>query len=229
MVACITKAQQSGFAVTGGIGTYKLSGLKNYQIELTGRMPVDVKNFSNFPAYTSYKINLFKQKTSGIKYGVAFAFSTSGAHANYTDISGYLNLDQSISAYQLNTNASYRMINGNYIDLFATGYMGLSYVRDVTIFNISTYYYYNNNQLVLSAISPFLELGLEGLYNLSKISVGIEGGYLIDAGSKFKVGEESYPESLVSISPSQEIKSAMSGFRMGLKFILWFNTDIIEE
>lgn len=225
--------QQSGLSVTGGIGTYELSDLKTYHNDLLTRLPVEARAFAYFPPFTSFRINLYRQELSGLKYGLVYAYSASGAHANYTDYSGYLDLDQEIAAYQFGASAGYRLL---LIDFFVTqfeisayGDLRLSYVKDKVMMNISTSYYYENNTLNLKTFSPGAELGLEAVFNFGTVSLGVEGGYFVDAGTKFRAGEQSHPESSISLVPSGELRTDMSGFRAGLKLIKRFSLEVFAE
>ncbi|MEX0988391.1 MAG: hypothetical protein WD052_13015 [Bacteroidales bacterium] len=221
------KGQSSGISITGGVGTYELLDLKSYQDVLIERLPVDAMPFEYFPLYTNIRINLIKQHSPALKYGLIYGFSTTGAHANYSDYSGYLNLDQNLSAYQFGATAGYRLLNIDFFitqfELFAYGDIRLGYVRDHVTMNIATTYYYEYNTLKLTSVSPMAEVGLEAMFRIKKISVGVEGGYLFDSGRNFKAGEESQPFSSVSLRPPGDLRSGMSGFRGGLKFVLWFN------
>jgi hypothetical protein len=227
--------QQSGLSITGGIGSYALGDLKTYHNDLLTRLPVEAGAFAYFPPFTNIRVNLFRQELSGLKYGLVYAFSSSGAHANYTDFSGSLNLDQEITSYQVGASAGYRLLN---IDFFVTqfeisayGDLRLSYIRDKVMLDINAprYYYYENNNLNLKAFSPGAELGLDAVFNFSMVSLGIEGGYYFDAGTKFTAGEQSNPESNVSLVPSGEPRTDLSGFRAGIKVVKRFSLEMFEE
>ena len=227
------KGQFAGFSITGGMGTYDLSTLKTYHDALLPRMPVEVRGFDYFPPFTNIRITAFKQKTERLNYGLVFAYSATGAHANYTDYSGYLNFDQTISVYQLGITANYRLLN---VDLGSTlfsvggyGDLRLGYLRDKVFMNISTSYYYENNELLLSAVSPMAETGLEAMFHFSKVSLGLEGGLLYDTGAKLSEGNSSYSGTGVSLSPTNEVRSGMTGLRAGVKLILWMDQDLISE
>lgn len=230
-VTMVLNGQQSGVSLSGGIGTYDLSDLKRYHNELLTRLPVDAQAFEYFPPFTNIRLNLYRQELSGVKYGLVYAFSTSGAHANYTDRSGQLNLDQEIASHQVGISGGYSLLN---IDFFITqfeisvyGDLCLAYIRDQVTMNINTrYYYYENNKLNLGTFSPGAELGLDAVFNFNTVSLGVEGGYYFDAGTKFKPGTESLTTSIVSLRPSGELRTGMSGFRAGIKLIKRFNPEM---
>lgn len=236
LVFAITKAsgQGTGFSVTAGAGTYDLGMLKSYQDVLISRIPVEARGFSYFPPYTNVRLNLFRQHNEKLKYGLIYAFSTTGAYANYTDYSAYLNLDQQVTAYQLGLSASYRLLNADFsssrLSVSAYGDLRLGLVRDRVSMSINTvFYYYENNHLVLQTVSPMAEAGLDAMFHFSKFSVGLEGGMLYDAGAAFNEGNNSFPNPTISLTPSSDLKSEMSGFRGGVKLIFWINNEVSPE
>jgi len=236
ILACLAfqlNGQSSGISVTGGIGTYDLSDLKVYQEELISKLPVEARGFNHFPNYTNIRINLFRQRSNGFRYGLTYAFSTTGAHSNYTDYSGYLNLDQTISSYQFGVSGAYRLLDLDFtattLEIMGYGDLRLGYVRDEVSMYITTAYYFENNNLRLSTVSPMAELGLDAMFRFTKLSLGVSGGYMYDAGTKFKAGEPSSLNQSVSLRPSGEYHSGLSGFRAGIKAILWFNNELVIE
>lgn len=227
------KGQHTGFSITGGIGTYDQESLQSYQEVLIARLPVEARGFNYFPPYTNIRLNLFKQHTAKLKYGLSYAFSTTGALANYTDYSGYLNLDQVVTAYQLGISAGYRLVNVKFpsarFDISAYGDLYLAYVRDEVSMVISTDFYYENNRVVLKTVSPMAAAGLDAMFHFSKLSVGVEGGVLYDTGSEFNAGNASYPSSSVSLTPPAGITSGMTGLRGGIKVIMWISREMIIQ
>lgn len=225
--------QFNGFSISGGIGTYSMSGLSAYQDVLVARLPVEAKQFDYFPAYTNLRINLFKESGSGLNYGFVFAFSATGTHANYTDNSGALNLDQRVAAYQAGASVSYPLLVKGEInkgfELMAYGDLRLGYVRNNVSSLVNTSYYFESNALNLSAVSPMTELGVQALFHFDKISAGLEGGYLLDLNSKFSAGDQSAYDPSFSLMPSGDVRSGMSGFRIGLKIIFWISPSFSEE
>ncbi|MDF1571004.1 MAG: hypothetical protein P1P82_05245 [Bacteroidales bacterium] len=226
------KGQDNGFSITGGIGTYDMEALKSYHELLISRLPVEARGFNYFPPFTNIRMNLFRQHTEKMRYGLVYAFSTTGALANYTDYSGYLNLDQVVTAYQFGITANYRILNMDFaatrFDISAYGDLQLAYVRDEVSMVIGTDYYYENNRLVLRTISPMAAAGLDAMFHFSKLAVGVEGGVLFDTGAKFNAGNASYSESAVSLTPPSELKTGMTGLRGGVKVIIWINKELIN-
>lgn len=236
LVTCVASpvfGQNSGVSVSAGIGSFHLSELKSYQEQLNSRLPVEATGFDFFPNYTSIRINLFRQPAEKVRYGITYGFSTTGAHSNYADYSGILNLDQNITSYQLGISGGYRLLQMNFtrttLEMMVYGDLRLGYVRDEVQMNINTDYYYENSRMILNAFTPLAEAGIDAMFRFTKVSLGISGGYLYDTGSKFKEGNSSSLNQTVSLRPTEELHSGLSGFRAGLKLILWFNNSPFIE
>lgn len=225
---CLLQVHGQGFgvAVNGGIGTYNLDDLSAFQAELIPTLPVEVKQFADFPAFTNLEVTLFrKAKNNRIGYGLLYAFSTSGTHANYRDFSGYLNLDQRFEAYQLGIMGSYtlsdRYFENSKLELAVLSNVRMAYNRNSVTAEINTSYYYESTRMLMRGISPAGFLGLNGNWKKNNVGIGIEGGYLLDAGTTLEIGEESAYESTIDLTPDREIRSNISGFRIGIKLQFW--------
>jgi len=223
MISTQVTGQSSGLSITGGLGTYDMSDFKYYHDVILDRMPVDVKAGKYFPAYTNFKINLLRKKSEKIRYGILYGYSTTGAHANYTDYSGYINFDQIVTAHQVGLNIYYSLVKVANIDISAYGDLKLSYINDEVNLLVKTNYYFNNSNIKFNAISPFAESGLEAIVNLKKASIGIEGGFLHDFSRVMDTDDALTADALVNMSATEEIQSGMSGLRVGLKAIFWLS------
>ena len=228
LTAFFAKSQDRGISATFGVGSYNMADLKLYQDELISRLPVEARGLSYFPTYSNLRINYFKV-TNRIKYGLVLAHNTTGAHANYSDPSGYLNLNQVVGVYQAGVSGSYRLVNVSGLELMAYGDFRLGYVRNEVTMSINTTYYFESTSQILSTVSPLLEGGLEVLYNFNNFAFGIEGGYLFDTGTKFKRGNLSSYGGTVSLAPGSDLKSELTGYRIGIKFLIWLSHDQFSE
>ncbi len=147
--------------------------------------------------------------------------------ANYHDYSGYINLDQNVTAMQLGASFSYRILYLNYFEIKAFGDASLSYIKDeVDRYIITNYYYAVANRIKLRTVSPTLEAGMELMYNFTRMSFGVEGGYQVNFLSKLKMkSDESYENE--ALYPDGDLNADISGIRVGVKFILWFTNDLL--
>jgi hypothetical protein len=221
--------QKAAISLTGGVGFYEMDDLIDYQDRLIARLPVEAKAFSYFPPYTNLRFSIFRQQPSSLEYGLVYAYSASGAHANYTDYSGYLDLNQKLSSYQFGANISYNLLSMDFLvtrfEIRAYGDLRISFITNKVIMDISTNNYFESNQLRMNAVSPVGEVGLSGMFTINTLSVGVEGGYLLDTRGRYTHGNESNFNSVVSLDPPDNIRSNISGFRLGIKLVHWFSMD----
>lgn len=225
--------QERALSFTGGIATYNLVDLEQYQEVLLNRLPVEARQLSLFPPYSNFALRFFVQGDKGFRYGAILQYATTGAHANYTDYSGYLNLDQSLVSINVGLTAGYRFLSVPLSDLKLdfSGYgdLCLGIVRDKVEMSLNTRFYYDASSINLSSSSPSTQLGMEAMLRFSALSIGIDGGYLLDFGSTLNSGSYVNPGNSVSLYPTQDLRSDISGFRVGLKLTVWLNQYLEKE
>lgn len=226
-------SQDMGLSFSGGIANYSMDELSLFQQELLTRLPKEAKQFADFPAFTHIEVAFIKKTAKNLRYGLVYAYSSTGSHANYQDFSGYLNLDQRTGAFQLGLFASYPLLaydfKASQLDLAASGKIRMAYIRNNVLSEINTAYYYESNKVIMSGVSPTVQLGLEGLWHRGNISLGLEGAYLLDAGAKLEFGDQTAFEPSVNLKTSDEIRSNLSGFRAGIKVIFWIDRSMLQE
>ena len=223
------QAQQRGFTLAGGISTMQLGELKSYQDLLIDRAPVEVKGLTYFPPFTHIRLGLFQRHNEQWKFAAHYSYTTSGAHGNYTDQSGYMDINQYLTTYQAGAAAYYSLFYKNFFEAMVYGQFLVGYsVNEVSRVVATNTYYYQENSLKMNTLHPLGEAGIELLYHLENYSFGLEGGYQYDLGGNFSVRENSRYNS-EPLNPAGDLKSDLSGFRVGVKFVLVFNPDAFLE
>lgn len=229
----ILLSQDLGISFSAGIASYQLEELRLFQQELLTRLPKEAKQFSDFPSYTNLEFSLLKKTSSSLVLGLVYAYSATGSHANYRDYSGNLNLDQRIGAYQFGLLASYPLLNKelkkSQLELAVNGNLRLAYLRNNVLSEINTAYYYESNEVLMTGISPTLLFGIQGMWQKGNISLGLEGGYLLDAGSELKFGDIANYQPSVSLLSNDAIQSDLSGLRANVKIIFWIEPTKPQE
>lgn len=222
-------AQQYGVSISGGMASFQPDELKDYHNELLLRAPVPVQGFNYFPPYSNIRLELFARELTGLKYGLTYVYNTTGAHGNYTDESGYLNIDQVLTANQVGATVGYMFWKTGHFGLGAYGDLRLGYIRDKVNATIITPYYQETNELKLNVFTPLAEAGLEAVLDFTGFSVGIEAGWLADPGLKFKEGTEYIMDPTISLAPGETLHSNISGWRTGIRLVRWLGTDGLSE
>ena len=218
------QAQYTGASVAGGIGTYQLHDLKMFQDELIAFAPVDAKGFTYFPPYTNIRLEVYRKNRMGLKYALTYSYSATGAHANYIDYSGSMDIDQNVTAHQLGAGIYYPLLFKQYFEILPYGRVMLGYTRNQVSRNISLLQDYQNLDVRMRALSPSAEAGLEAIYHLTKYSFAVEAGYQYDLGGNLQVADNDIEIASLFI-PNRQVRSDMSGLRLTAKFVIRFNTE----
>jgi hypothetical protein len=226
--AANVQAQYTGASIAGGIGTYQLHDLKMFQDEIIAIAPVDAKGFTYFPPYTNIRMEVYRKNRMGLKYALTYSYSTTGAHANYRDYSGSMDIDQNVTAYQLGVSIYYPLLFKQYFEIFTYGRGMLGYTRNQITQFITAAQDFQTLDVRMRAISPSAEAGLEAIYHLTKYSFAIEAGYQYDLGGNLKVAENDIEAASLFI-PDRQVKSNISGFRLAAKFVVRFNYEPYAE
>lgn len=229
LFAANTHAQYYGFSVAGGIGTYQLNDLKLFQDEMIAIAPVQAKGLTYFPAFTQIRLEGLRKTMNGMKYGLSYSFSTTGAHANYSDNSGIMNIDQNISGHQLGIAIYIPLLSKKYLEILPYGRIMLGYTSNWVAREISIYQNFQNIGLRMNALSPAAELGLEALYHFHIYSFGIEAGYQYDVGGTMKIADINQEAADLILPPDRQVRSNISGLRIAAKIVMRFTQEPFNE
>lgn len=178
--------QDFGFTFSAGLASYRMGDMKYLQEHILNSYPVEGKITSSFPPYTSASGSVFKQLYDHIRVGGAYSFSTTGGKSSYADYSGNIYTEMDATSHRLGAYLSYLVLGGDRLDLGLIGSLDANF----TSLSIQSYYTILNFSDGLSnqyrSISPSVTAGGELLYKLNKISLGMEGGYLVDLKGNLK-------------------------------------------
>lgn len=221
-------AQRTGLTIGAGIGTYQLNDLKLFQDELIALAPVSANGFTYFPPYSHIQVELFRKNLKLMKYGLSYSYSTTGAHANYSDYSGIMNIDQNIEAHQLGAAIFYPLVSKEYFEISPYGRLMIAYTQNWATREISTIFKIDNLGARMRTISPAAEVGLETVCHLKNYSLGIEAGYQYDVGGNMKIAKNDV-EAADLFLPDRQLRSNISGLRIIVKLAIRFDKEISIE
>jgi len=217
-----TMGQGGGFAFAGGIASSSMDDMKYLQEHILSTYPVDGKITSSFPPFTSASFTVFKQLYDHIRVGGKYSYLTSGGKSSYADYSGNIYTEMNAISHRLGAYLSYLVLGGDRLDLSLSG----SLDANVTNLTIDSYYTIYNYSDGLSnkyrSISPSITAGGELMYNLNKISFGMEAGYLVDLKGNLKDTGDGDP--LLDPNDTDRVLSSdWTGWYVHLKAIIWFD------
>lgn len=96
---CAALAQITISACTG-YGSWSMNNMQDWQEEYRNSFPVEAKTLAAFPPYVFFEGAISQQKDRWIR-GVVVSNGSTGGRVYYSDYSGNVSLDQSLSFYAL--------------------------------------------------------------------------------------------------------------------------------
>lgn len=205
-----------------GIQTSGMDDLKYYQELILDSWPVDGKITSSFPVYTTGSFGFLKQLYPAVRIGGGYSHSATGAKLDYTDYSGYVNSEMSLSSHRAGAYGSYSVLGGDLIELSLSGKLEIKYTTMELTSSLYTLGYSDLYSSTYSSISPGGSAGLELLVHLKGISFGLEGAYEVDMPGKLH--DSTTKDDLLDPADRDHIlTSDWSGWYAQVKILLWLN------
>ena len=213
-------AQEWGVFASVGLGGYRMDDMKYLLESIMLDYPVEARIISSFPPYTSTSAGLIKRIYPHLKAGAAYGYATSGSKADYSDYSGSIRTTITVVSHRLGAFGTYTPLAGERLEFSLHGRVDLNLTR----MDVSTYLtaagYSSGIKNKYRAISPQLSAYAELMYNFGKLSLGLEGGYLVDIPGKLK-GTGEGQELTDPADMRRVLTSDWSGWRAGVKGIFW--------
>lgn len=224
MLGSSSYAQDQSFGLTFalGVASVQMDDMKYLQEHILGTYPVEGKITSSFPPYTSLSFTGFKQLYDHIRIGVAYSYSNTGGKSSYADYSGNISTEFTAISHRLGAYISYLVLGGDRLGLSLNGRMDANFTSMTIQSSYSIYGYLNGNTNKYSSISPAGSIGTELMYKLKKLSLGMEGGYLVDLTGDLKNSDSGDP----LLDPNdldRTLSSDWTGWYVQLKAQIWLN------
>lgn len=213
---------ERGIMASFGGATFKMEDMKYFQEYILATYPVEGEIISSFPLYTSFSVNYLAQLWPLVRIGAGYANTTTGAKSDYTDFSGYIHTNLTATSHRVGAFLNYIFMGNDRLDLSLFGRLDLniSKIEEGTAIYANGRYneMFNNYR----SFSPNLSAGLDIMYNLKNLSVGIEGGYLMDFRGKLEnTGTSSNLKD--PVDNNRILTSDWTGWRAGIKVIYWLD------
>jgi hypothetical protein len=211
-------AQEWSFGAKLGMGSYNMLELKNFQRYRVRQNDIPLKTTESYPVSPVYSAEIALGNVLYLdKIGIFYTFNSTGSRSTISDYSGRIDLDAIVNGNQLglsflkNFYQQHSFSAGAYIEasyLFSSlkgkDYFEIKSPAEVTV---------KENYLFHSK-GAGAELGIAATYRFSPVNFQLNLGYLHDFPGKL------YPEETKDwwlAVENSEIKTAWSGFRLGLQ------------
>lgn len=213
-------AQRMGLSASVGFSSQSMDDMKYLQQYILDTYPVEGKITSSFPPFTNASVNLTKEWYDYLHFGGGYSFSTTGGKSSYSDHTGSISTDLSVTSHRLGAFLSYTILGGDRIDLTLNGRVdvNLSSVNIESAINILGYINRIYNQY--RSIGPSVSAGVDLMYKFSGFAVGVNAGYMVDfPGGLNNVGSD---DDLTDPNDRSRVLTAnWTGWYAGIKTQIW--------
>ena len=193
-----------------GYGLYSLRDLKNMNSEILNNLPVEGRITDDFPDQPYYGMGIYYQASEGIAIGAAGSFNTTGSRISYKDFSGELKIDNILTSWSPGVAVRFKLLDKK-LKLYEENRISYSFSKlkmNEKILN-------HTEEMTFKSSGLQFEPRVKLSYNISKLELGLNAGYMIDFPGKNRlVGDKD--AILQYTNSSDEIKTNWSGFRFAL-------------
>lgn len=215
------RAQDFGVELGIGVATSQMDDLKYLQDYLMVHFPIPGEITSSFPAYTLISVGVVKQLNRPIRIGGLYAHTSTGGRANYTDYSGNYDIEITAISSRIGAILSYTILYGNQYTLAGYGQLGANISRVEVEESVHLRYGSDWHTDKYKAINPCGSAGLELMFDLNLVSLGISGGYQVDLLRDLEYKESGNVFDKPLYQGDRELKADWTGWRARAKIIFW--------
>jgi hypothetical protein len=216
-------AQELGLSAGFGMSAQQMDDLKELQQHLASLEEVELGTVSSFPDYAMTSVNLYYQLFQAIRIGAGYTYTSTGARSNYTDYSGEISWDIQANSHRLGAFLSYAVLGGERYDLSVYGRVDANISRVSLSRTIYIMGYGSRQTEKFGGIKAGFTAGAEFLWHFHKISLGVDGGYMLDLPAGLSSLDSGGNLSITSGGTSRVVTTDWTGWRAQAKAIIWLD------
>jgi hypothetical protein len=220
-------SQEFNVVLETGLGSYRMSDLKEINKTVLKGLPFDAKITNNFPIYWNYKSCLLYSFRKLVTVGITGSYQSTGSRVSRADYSGEYFFDTKIRSFSPGAIIEFY----HPVDKFRISFsneVGIEYsklgLKEVIRVNTES----QKNEFTFTSENYYYEPAVKLSYPVSFFRLGLVAGYLFDLKREDLSGSDSNNYNLI-LSDGNPAKSDWSGIRLGasLSFNLFqrFNRD----
>lgn len=211
-------SQQFSVGIRGGLGTYSMNQLDQFQKYRTTQMQLPLQITESYPITPFYRIEL---ALNSIKYlgklSLFYGYYSTGARSTVSDYSGRVDLDAVINGNQLGLTLQKNFFQNGSISLGAYSDGSYLFSKLNTTDNLEIIYpeVFTERQDYHFVSKGFaLEPGLVVSYHLQSLIFQVNLGYMVDFSKKLQLKENS--DMILAIG-NKQVSPQWSGVRLGIQ------------
>jgi hypothetical protein len=196
-----------------GLCNSTMTDLKELQNSRLSSLEIPAKITENFPATIQF-LGEFKVRFNKLYTGLQYSYSSTGSRISYGDYSGMLNLDIICTSHQIGPTITYSLYNWSrlYFNLYL--YTPLINTKVTFKDNIRIYDEESTDKLHVYSTSISIMPGAEINYKISKLSIILRTGYLIDTNPYLH--EKNKTDSYLINQKNEKISTDWNGYIIDL-------------
>lgn len=205
LLSIVVNAQQLGFEVHTGYGTYQMHNLRKFNNYVKEELSFTSAIKPNFPGYLYYMGSVY-YKGETTQFGVNLGYYSTGSRVSSSDYSGEYRFDNLINAWKPGIIMRFEVENFDDAILFASFGTGMIFSQ----LNFSEYFKVYEDILInyqqdFSSLNYFLEPGLHIAIPIRQLIIAIQTKYMFQLGNKNFKGSDNIeiinPETGKSLRP----------------------------
>jgi hypothetical protein len=207
-------AQQLGFEVHTGYGTYQMHNLRKFNNYVKEELPFTSAINPNFPGYLYYMGSVFL-KGETAQFGVNLGYYSTGSRVSSSDYSGEYRFDNLINAWQPGIIMRFEVENFDDAILFASFGTGMIFSQ----LNLSEFLKVYDEILIdyqhgFSSLNYFIEPGLHVAIPFWKFTIALQTKYLFQLGNKNFKGSDN--NQITNPETGKQLKPNWDGLRFDI-------------
>ncbi|MEZ5069786.1 MAG: hypothetical protein R2751_02160 [Bacteroidales bacterium] len=214
------RSQDMGVQFSVGVASFEMNDLKILQEHILSTYPVEGKITSSFPVFTFGEFGVVKQMSPTLRLGGGYGIATTGGKCSYRDYSGSIVTEIQANSHRLGGYASYSLVDVDWLGFSMYGRAALNISQIEAFSSLYVGSLGSTNTDKYRSFSPDLSAGGELLFRLGDVELGLEGGYLFNLSGQL-ANTDSRSDLVDPGDPDRVLSADWTGFRAGLKVIVW--------
>jgi hypothetical protein len=210
------KAQQSGFELEYGIGSYNMSNLKELNGYIQQNLGFHTEVTANFPVYPYFRASAF-MNVKGNQVGLAYSFYSTGSRISASDYSGEYRFENLLNAYVpgIFITTPFTQKGKLHIEGRLEGGAIFSKMENNEYFRLYDTVYINSTNKFKS-INVYLEPGIRLRYPVYHFICGFYAGYMIQFGKQGFYINDRKNSQVLNPATQSVLKPGWDGFRINI-------------
>jgi len=209
-------AQQSGFELELGVGSYNMNNLKELNSYIQKNLGFHTEVTANFPIYPYFRASAF-MNVKGNQVGLACSFHSTGSRVSASDYSGEYRFENLLNAYVPGIFVATPITQKGKLHLEGRleGGVIFSKMENNEYFRLYDTVYINS-AYKFKSVNVYLEPGIRMRYSVHQFVCGFYAGYLVQFGKQGFFIDDRKNSQVLNPATNSVLKPGWDGFRISI-------------